>query len=253
MRGKELRHNGTFVKELGPEIVLKEAILIQGLPGMGFVGHLSARFLIDEFEAVEFARIYSSYFPSIVILRNGEGKLVRIELFAVEKVEPNLIIMTGDVQPSETGMIQVLDFVLDYCASKGVKNVIAVGGLRAENGPEVAGFAFSKEDLEFLKDYDVGTLENGQVTGAVGVITALGAEKGLKSFGLLGKLHVSGPDPIAARNVLNILRQIYNLPIDLNRMEEKIEKALERERITKEFIERVKETQEEKDKPSYFI
>lgn len=253
MKEKELHHNGTFVKELGPEVTLKDAILIQGLPGMGFVGHLAAKFLIDEFKAVEFARIYSSYFPSIVILKEGEGKLVRIELFAVSDVEPNLMILTGDVQPSETGMIQVLDFILDYCANKGVKNVIAVGGLRAENGPEVAGFAFSKEDLEFLKEFDVGTLENGQVTGAVGVITALGAEKGLKAFGLLGKLHVSGPDPIAARNILNVLRRIYNLPIDISRMEEKIEKALERERITKEFIERVKETQEEKDKPSYFI
>jgi proteasome assembly chaperone (PAC2) family protein len=165
MKGKELHHNGTFVKELGPEITLEDAILIQGLPGMGFVGHLAAKFLIDEFSAVEFARIYSSYFPSIVVLKSGEGKLVRIELFAVSDIEPNLIIMTGDVQPSETGMIQVLDFILDYCANKGVKKVIAVGGLRAENGPEVAGFAFSKEDLEFLKEYDVGTLENGQVTG----------------------------------------------------------------------------------------
>ncbi len=42
---------------------LKNAVFVEGLPGIGNVGKLAAEHLIDELEAKKFAEIVSKHFP----------------------------------------------------------------------------------------------------------------------------------------------------------------------------------------------
>ena len=116
----ELQHDGTLIKEL-TKVQLKDGVLIQGLPGMGFVGHLAVNFLIDELDAQETTRIYSSYFPPIVRLdEDGIGRLTRAELYATS-TDPNLLLFTGDTQPIDLGIIQTMNSILNYAKTIGCK------------------------------------------------------------------------------------------------------------------------------------
>ena len=45
------------------EPVLKEPALIEGLPGVGYVGKLAAEHLVEEFRAEKFAEMRSPHFP----------------------------------------------------------------------------------------------------------------------------------------------------------------------------------------------
>ena len=64
------------------EIKLKDAILLEGLPGVGNVGKLAAMHLIEELKAKKCTEIYSSHFPPQVLIDDdGVVKLVNNELY----------------------------------------------------------------------------------------------------------------------------------------------------------------------------
>ena len=50
------------------KIKLDDAILLEGLPGVGNVGKLAAMHLIDELKAKKCMEIYSSHFPPQVLI-----------------------------------------------------------------------------------------------------------------------------------------------------------------------------------------
>ena len=54
------------------EVSLKDAILLEGLPGVGNVGKLAAMHLIEELKAKKCLEIYSSHFPPQVLI-NEDG------------------------------------------------------------------------------------------------------------------------------------------------------------------------------------
>ena len=47
---------------------LNNPVLIEGLPGIAYIGRNVAGYLIDELGAKKFGELYSSYFPPIVLL-----------------------------------------------------------------------------------------------------------------------------------------------------------------------------------------
>ncbi len=250
----QAQHDGTMIKEL-TKAQLKDGVLLQGLPGMGWVGHLAVNFLVDELEAEEIARVYSSYFPPIVRLADdGLGRLTRAELYATHS-DPNLLLFTGDSQPIDLGIIQTMNTILDYAESIGCNTVIALGGLRSPEGPDVAAFSYTEEAKSYLEKHKIEILTQGEVTGAVGVLTAIAAERGLKSYGILGKINLTGPDPVAAKNVLEVIQTLLGFQIDLDiaKLDPKIEKALEREEMTKKIFNLMKKKQDDEASDRWYI
>ncbi|MFX1465144.1 MAG: PAC2 family protein [Promethearchaeota archaeon] len=250
--------NGIFLRYVNGEqkLQLDKPILLMGLPGMGMVGKMTVAYLIEELLAEEVVRIYSSFFPSICFLdKGGLGRLTRCEIYAANDTKPNFLLFTGDCQPLSCGMVQVISTVLDVAQETNVDTVIAIGGLRTQNGPDVATFVFSEEDATFLEKYKLEMLSSGQVTGAVGVMTALAAERGIKSFGMLGRLYSEAPvDPTAAQNVLRKLVDIYKLDLDLDKFSDMIEEAREKEVIREKLVESIREKTDEEERSScYFI
>ena len=64
------------------DIKLNNAILLEGLPGVGNVGKLAATHLIEELKAKKCVEIYSSHFPPQVLIdEEGIVKLVNNELY----------------------------------------------------------------------------------------------------------------------------------------------------------------------------
>ena len=64
------------------EIILKDAILLEGLPGVGNVGKLAAMHLIEELKAKKCVELYSSHFPPQVLIdEEGIVNLVNNELY----------------------------------------------------------------------------------------------------------------------------------------------------------------------------
>ena len=255
---QSLGNSFTYLHRLAEVTLTEPVIVIQGLPGMGLIGKIAASFLIENYHAVEIARFFSSFFPPVVQIdtKTGLGRLARVEIYAVTNITPNLIILTGDAQPHDIGIIQVLNSILDYLVEQKAHTVICLGGLRVhEDGPDIAGFGYNEKVRDWLVEHNISLLKGGEVTGAVGVLSALAAERNLESYGLLGKLTLAGTDPIASKNLLLKIDELYSIGFDLEKMDKTIEDALQKNERIEHLAREVLEQNNEEDErgPGYYI
>ena len=131
----------TKINELA-KVNLREPILVQGLPGLGYVGKVSVDYFVEKLKPTKIAELYSSYllFPDgnlgINISEDGTYSLPKYEFYAYNAKEPHAIFLTGDAQPSVTGQYEVASMVLDYAQQFGSKMVFTMGGYGTRSGNE---------------------------------------------------------------------------------------------------------------------
>lgn len=237
------------------KVHLKEAVLIQGLPGLGYVGKVAVDYFVEKLKPKKFAELYSSYllFPDgnlgINISEDGTYSLPRYEFYAYNDHEPHAIFLTGDAQPSVTGQYEVASIVLDFAQQFGCKEIFTVGGYGTRSSNDVGAVyaVVGDSDLgERLKKLGAKLAKGGAVTGAAGVILGIGRQRGLQCAGLLGATTGIYPDLEAARAVIQMLTGLVGMPIDLKDLDTEIEdlrKKMERFRRGAE-IEEPKEGEE---------
>src|SRR5207244_10773884 len=111
--------NDTRIHELS-KAELKEPVLIQGLPGLGYVGKVAVDYFIEKLKPKKFAELYSSYllFPDgnlgINISEDGTYSLTKYEFYSFSKKESNAIFLTGDAKTSVTGQSEIAITVRDF-------------------------------------------------------------------------------------------------------------------------------------------
>jgi uncharacterized protein (TIGR00162 family) len=219
---------------------LKNAIFIEGLPGVGNVGKLAAEHLLEEVGAKQFATVFSKYFPPQVLVEDdGTIKLVRNELFYYKREGdkgPDVILLVGDYQGlTPEGQYELASAIIDLCSEMGVKRIYTLGGFgvgKMVEEPRVLGAATTPELVEEMKDNDVifsrGEPGSG-IVGASGLLLGLGHMKGIEAVCLMGETSGYFIDPSAARQLLLILSNLLDIKLDLSKLEEKADQI---ERIT---------------------
>lgn len=203
---------------------LRNPILIEGLPGIGYVGKLAVDQLIEQLGCKLFAVISSSYFPPAVAVRDGLVKLIRIEFYYSKN--PDLIIVTGDSQAgSAEGHYQLAEKILEVAQEYHTNQIITLGGFGTGKGngkPALYGAATDPElILEYSKygiRFDLGV---SSIIGAAGLLLGLGKDKNIKGVSILGETRGSPlmVDPIAAKSVLEVLGSILGIEIDTSELE----------------------------------
>lgn len=245
----------TKIQEI-TKVQLKEPVLVQGLPGLGYVGKVAVDYFVEKLKPRKFAELYSSYllFPDgnlgINISEDGTYSLPRYEFYSYGEREPHVIFLTGDAQPSVTGQYEVASIVLDFAQQFGCKSVFTMGGYgtRSSNDAGAVYAVVGDSDLgDRLKKMGAKLAKGGAVTGAAGVILGIGRQRGLQCAGLLGATTGIYPDIEAARAVIQMLTGIVGMPLDLKGLDTEIEdlrKKMEKFRRAAEVAEESKEGEE---------
>ncbi len=217
----------------------EDAVLIEGLPGVGNVGKLAVEHLIDEIEAEQFAEIYSLYFPPQVLVDDdGMAKLVNNRLFYKENVgesDTDLVILTGDYQGmTPQGQYQLTDKLLAEAKEMGVKTVFSLGGYgqgEMVDEPGVLGAVTTEEKIEEMEELGVRFSEehpSSGIVGASGLLLGLGDKLyDLTGICLMGETSGYFVDPGAARAVLEILVDFLEVEITYDKLDEKAEEVEE--------------------------
>ena len=253
----------TYIKERFP-VELRNPILVAGLPGLGLVGKIAARFLIKQLKAKRFAYLYSPHFPYFVIVnKKGSVRLLRGTFYFWKnpKGANDFIFFTGDSQ-SQTieGQYQIADCMLNFCQKHEVQSIITIGGYRIEtkDKPKVYVAATDKKILE--KAIGVGaevSTSSSPIVGTAGLILGLARFKQIESLCLLGETRGYLPDPLAARSVLEVLNTAFGLNVDLAGLEEEIaksEKMVSRlQKIEEQHAMHAEETRKQEDKKTTYI
>ncbi len=233
---------------------LKDPILVEGLPGIGFVANIAALHLIKELKAKRFVQIFSSSFQDFsVTIPSGMALSPSNELYYVKRNDAShdIIIWYGNTQALTTvGQYELVGKVLDLAQEFGCRFVISIGGFKKEEAQPVPGIYSTATDPETMQQaLDLGTkVMVGHVFGIAGLSIGLAGIREMKGFSLLVDTPGMNPDVNAARYALTTLGKYLSLNIDLSKLEEssaEIKQILESFGIVRSITEEKKKEEEQ--------
>jgi hypothetical protein len=215
---------------------LRDPVLIEGLPGIGFVANIAGLHLIRELKAERFAEIHSSAFQDLAVtVKNGRTRSPVNELYYYKgkNGERDLVVWYGNTQALTTsGQYELCGRVLDVAKELGCKYVITLGGYRQEEvrtPPQMYCAASDHETLDEALALGAKIMV-GEIFGIAGVMVGLARLRGVKGFSLLVDTLGTHPDVNATRRLLSALNKFLSMNIDLSRLDmaaEETEKILE--------------------------
>lgn len=237
-----------------PEPHLKEeisdAVLIEGLPGIGHIGKLVAEHMIGELKAKRIATIHSLYFPpQVLIEENGVVRLVHNEIFHYRSQNGSILFLVGDYQStSNEGHYLLADAYLNLATELGVKRIYTLGGFgvgRMIEEPRVLAAVnnnkLREEVISFGAEFEKG-VPGGGIVGAAGLLLGLGGLRGIDGICLMGETSGYIVDPKSASSLLRVLSGLLGIEVDSANLEER---ALEMEQLIERLIEGEKPQNEE--------
>ena len=170
---------------------LENPVFVQGLPGFGNVGRIAAHLLIKFSEAKPFAELYSPSFPDYVsISTKGIAYLPKYEFYSAPMEKNNLVIMTGETQPSFDDVLahyQVCSEIVNFVEKLGCHFIVTMGGVPlTEDKTQVYVAATSPRLATEFMEKGAVIYSKGRIVGGTGLTLALAKEHGLEGICLLG-------------------------------------------------------------------
>lgn len=222
----------TFVKEL-KSVKLRRPILLEGFPGLGYVGKISISYMVKQLNAKKLAELYSPFFPNHVITNTrGSARLPRADFYFWQNPaeEKDLIFLTSDAQAQNIeGQYEVVDAFLSYAKEMEVEHIIAIGGYSSkiqDRSTRVVCASTNKILLDSVLKTGAEVSPTGNpIVGLAGLTLGLAKFRGLDATCVLGETAGHMPDPAASKNVLMVIQRLLNLVLDLRPLDGEIEKT----------------------------
>jgi uncharacterized protein (TIGR00162 family) len=192
---------------------LKEPIFVEGLRGLGNVGMIAARHLIESTGAKVFAELYAPYFQDYVTVnKDGTCRPPRYRFYAAKTEKNHYIILTGDSQPSIEDTLahyDLCDEILDFAEKYGSKFIVTMGGVvTTKPGNDVYISATSPKLAQKHLNKGTQIYGEGRIIGATGLLLGLAKRRGWKGICLLGATTGFGAERGVALSVFKILKNI---------------------------------------------
>lgn len=225
--------------EVLEEVELEDAILIEGLPGIGNVGRIAVEYLVQKLDAKKIAELHSPHFMPFVLLHDDEVNMMNLDFYHWKNSDgKDIVFLTGDTQSSDdsVGHYEISDTIIDYCKDIGVSRVITLGGFKSgdadeemEGENEILGAVTDSELIEEYDDYGINFEDTsskiGMIVGATGLLLSTAKRKDLDGVALMAE--TAGfpivTDPKAAEALLKVLKEMYNIEVSLEEIDEKVE------------------------------
>jgi uncharacterized protein (TIGR00162 family) len=192
---------------------LKEPIFIEGLRGLGNVGMIAARHLIESTDAKVFAELYAPYFQDYVtVKKDGTCRPPRYRFYAAKTEKNHYIILTGDSQPSLEDTVahyDLCDEILDFAEKYGSKFIVTMGGVvTSKPGNDVYISATSEKLAQKHANNGTRIYGEGRIVGATGLLLGLAKRRGWKGICVLGATTGFGTERGVALSVFKTLMNI---------------------------------------------
>ncbi len=223
-----------------PEI--ESPILIEGYPGIGLVGHIAGNFLAKELNMKLIGHVESAFIPPMALILEGRPT-PPLRFYGKD----NLIVAVADIYVPPTLVNEIVKELVEYLKRTGAERVISMGGIgigfRKEK-MEVWGVGSTEELNKGLETIGVKILQYGSIMGMSGKLLLEAGRAGLNACVLLGETFGDRPDPLAAANVIEVLKRITGLDVSTEPLIEEAKAIEEQLRRMHEDMERARKTAE---------
>jgi len=231
------------------EPLLRDTILIEGLPGVGNVGKMAADYLAEKLNAKCFARIYSKHFPPQVMLdADCVAHLACNELYHAEAGGQDLVFLLGDYQGlTAEGQFELADDVMEIAKKLNVGKIFTLGGYGIGNvveNPRILGAVSTASMKEGLERHGVSFVPGepaAGIAGASGLILGMASVNGVEAACLMGETSGYFIDPKSSSVLLKVLMSILNVNVDTKELDERSQQM-------DEFTSKIKEIAEDQNR-----
>lgn len=194
-------------------IKLKNPVLIEGFPGLGLVGTISASYLIEKLKMDFVGYIASDQFPPLAAVHNHKP-LFPARIYASRR--HNLIVLISEFIVPLPAIYELSDKIREFAKTNNVGKIISLGGITLK-GEENKVYAIASDEkllAELERHHQVQLIKEGATTGVTGVLLAQGAVEGFSVISFLAQAHEDYMDPSASATVLEVLKSYLKLDFD---------------------------------------
>jgi uncharacterized protein len=187
--------------------------LIEGFPGMGLVGTIGAKYLVEKLKFEEIGFIDANIF--IPIIRIHEGMPVNPSRIYAKQEKKVAIIISEQIVPKYYTE-KMAKAIVEWVEENNFKRLISLEGINAgeKSQDKVYGIGANEKSLELLKKYNVEAIKEGITTGITSLILLeLKKDPSFEAISLLGNANLQA-DYKAAATILKKLSEITLLEID---------------------------------------
>jgi uncharacterized protein len=202
---------------------LRSPILVEGFPGLGLVGTISASYLVEKLKMEPLGYITGEQFPPLAAVHNHRP-LYPARMYYSDKHD--LIVFVSEFVIPIGAVNELADRIHDFAKKNKVKKIISLGGITIKGEQDtvysIASLPKVSEELEKMKG--VQLIKEGATTGVTGVLLARGAVESFPVISLLAESQEGYMDPKAAAMVLRVLSEMLNVQIDTTALEHEASK-----------------------------
>jgi uncharacterized protein len=225
---------------------LVDPVMVACWPGIGNIGLIAVDTLRRELQAEEMAYIepWDFFYPNKVVIQNGEIMELGFpgcEFFFARAAGRDLVIFTGEEQPSDSGRVyaeggkaySMANMVLDVAQKYGCKRIYTSGAAVAPihhttrsrvwavpNRASMIGEMKQYDNTVLMSDVE-GREGQGNITGLNGLLLGMAARRGIDAVCLMGEIPVYLQGfpfvyPKGSKSVLEVLTRALGIEIDMN-------------------------------------
>jgi uncharacterized protein len=197
---------------------LKSPTLVEGFPGLGLVGTISASYLVEKLKMEPLGYITGDAFPPLAAV-HGSRPLFPARMYYSEKFD--LVVFVSEFVIPISAVNELSDRIYEFAKKNKVKRIISLGGItiKGEQDTVYSIASLPKLSDELSKMEGVQLIKEGATTGVTGVLLARGAVEGYPVISLLAESHEGYMDPKAAAMVLEVLRKMLKVGLDTSALE----------------------------------
>ncbi|MDW8021663.1 MAG: PAC2 family protein [Nitrososphaerota archaeon] len=253
-RAQEVR---IILTKQGGNIDLRGASVIDASPSAGAAPLIAINYIVENLKPIKIAEVKSLYFPHVSLVNGGVAASPKIELYMYEDAGVKLLfIVRNFVIDSLEGGYAIADKLYRFLAERGACNYYLLTGLRMTG--ERATYVASVDPEDTRRFIESGArliqdLENVPADKLSSYLLFLYLTRSGKAWILVAETVSYFPDPIAARELIQVLSKGLGFRIDLEKLDEEIEKQrILLEEFQKDY-ERMLQEGGKRDKEPFYI
>lgn len=193
---------------------LKGYTLIEGFPGMGLVGTIAAKYLVEKKNFEYIGYIDSNLFMPIV--RIHEGMPVRPARIYADKSKKIAVLISEQVFPKQAISI-IAKKTVEWMQKRGIVELISLSGVNTHTNSTreiIYGIAANESSKLLVRKYALSEISEGITTGITALILLELRMSKIKAISILANVSLSA-DYKAAAEVLKKLNEILYLDINV--------------------------------------
>jgi len=219
------------IREL-TKIKLDHPIIIEGFPGIGMIGTISASYLAEKLGMKLVGYLASNKFPPIAAIHDYLP-VSPARIYASEK--HNLIVLYSEFVIPADVVFALSEKIIAWAQAKKASAIYSLAGIATpEPTNKIYGIASTKKIADLLKSKGIEAVREGATQGVSGVLIAECAAKKFPAANIMIQTNAA-LDPLRSARLLDKLAELTNIKVDTaplvkegTEIESKMKQAMEK-------------------------